>query len=294
MSADAVTLDQLRVLSAIEQEGTFSAAAEVLHRTQGSVSYQVAQMERLLDVQLFVRTGRRPSITDSGRAMVRHARQVLGRVDRLAAAASSLAQGVEAEVAVAFDVLFPSARLADLAASFADRWPAALLSIHVGMLVDVVGRLVSGGCTLAVTADRGLPDSVVRRPCCTVELVAVAAASHPLAGRSLCDADLDEHAHLVLTGAQPDASAELLGVARGRKWRISDMGVRQDLLRRGLGWARMPRDRVQADLTSGALVALDLERWRGQPQAVNLAVAHRADSPPGPVGSWLLEALTEG
>src|SRR5918997_6712236 len=78
---------QLRVLKAVAEHGSFSAAAEALAYTQPAISQQVAALEKRAGAQLVDRTGRGVRLTDAGRALVDHADAVLAR---LAAAEAEL------------------------------------------------------------------------------------------------------------------------------------------------------------------------------------------------------------
>ena len=73
----ALTLDQIRLFVCVVQEGSFSAAARRLRRAQSAVSYGVANLEKLLGVQLFDRSGHRPALTATGQGLLSNARQVL-------------------------------------------------------------------------------------------------------------------------------------------------------------------------------------------------------------------------
>ena len=64
---DTLTLDQLRILIAVAEEGSFSAAARRLGRVQSGVSQAVQGLEEALDLALFDRSGRRPVLTEADR-----------------------------------------------------------------------------------------------------------------------------------------------------------------------------------------------------------------------------------
>ncbi len=78
---------QLRVLKAVSEHGSFSAAAESLSYTQPAVSQQIAALERQANTTLVDRGSRGVRLTDQGRALVEHAEVVLAR---LAAAEAEL------------------------------------------------------------------------------------------------------------------------------------------------------------------------------------------------------------
>jgi|Tabmets5t2r1_1033131.scaffolds.fasta_scaffold00639_7 DNA-binding transcriptional LysR family regulator len=78
---------QLRVLKAVAEHGSFSAAAEALSYTQPAVSQQVAALEKRAGATLVDRTSRGVRLTEAGSALVDHAEVVLAR---LAAAEAEL------------------------------------------------------------------------------------------------------------------------------------------------------------------------------------------------------------
>ncbi|MBA3264128.1 MAG: LysR family transcriptional regulator, partial [Thermoleophilaceae bacterium] len=78
---------QLRVLKAVAEQGSFSAAAEALSYTQPAISQQIAALEKSAGTTLVDRTSRGVHLTDAGRALVDHAQVVLAR---LAAAEAEL------------------------------------------------------------------------------------------------------------------------------------------------------------------------------------------------------------
>src|ERR1700741_493279 len=106
---DAITLDQLRTFIAAADEGSFSAAGRKLRRAQSVVSQTLANLEGQFGVKLFDRTRRHPVLTPQGQVLLAHARPVAGDVDRLKAHARHLAGGLEPELSIAVDVMFPMA-----------------------------------------------------------------------------------------------------------------------------------------------------------------------------------------
>ena len=78
---------QLRVLRAVAEHGSFSAAADALSYTQPAISQQIAALEKRAGTTLVDRGSRGVTLTDAGRALVEHAEVVLAR---LAAAEAEL------------------------------------------------------------------------------------------------------------------------------------------------------------------------------------------------------------
>ena len=104
---DAVTLDQLRTFIAAVDEGSFSAAGRKLRRAQSVVSQTLANLEAQLGIKLFDRSARYPRLTEEGRSLLPDARAVADNIDGFKARAQAMREGLEPELAVAVDVMYP-------------------------------------------------------------------------------------------------------------------------------------------------------------------------------------------
>jgi DNA-binding transcriptional LysR family regulator len=104
---DPLTLDQLRILIAVAETGSFSAAARRLGRVQSAVSQSVQALEATLGVALFDRGKRTPKLSDAGRALLADAQQIVRGTESLRARAESIASEVEPELSLAVDAVFP-------------------------------------------------------------------------------------------------------------------------------------------------------------------------------------------
>jgi len=286
------TLDQLTVLVAVAEAGSFSAAARALRRTQSVVSYTIANLEAQLGLTLFDRGQRRPVLTAGGRAVLGDARRVSAVIDELRDRAIGLAGGLEAEVSLAVDVMFPTDRLVAALQAFAVAFPTVALRLRMEALGAVVQLVLDRTCGLGIAGWMAkLYDTVDHIPLGVVELVPVAAPAHRLAGllRPLSAADLAQEMQLVLTDRSALTDGQDFGVLSSLTWRLGDLGAKHALLRAGLGWGNMPEPMVREDIAAGRLVRLDLPS-AGQ-QDFSLLLIHRHDARPGRAGSWLAQRL---
>src|SRR5580704_3119870 len=105
---DALTLDHLRMLIAVAEEGSFSGAARRLGRVQSAVSQAMQGLEQTLDLALFDRSARKPVLTEAGTTILAEARQVVDRAHALRAHAGTIAAGDEPELTLSVDPLFPN------------------------------------------------------------------------------------------------------------------------------------------------------------------------------------------
>src|SRR5271154_7074167 len=144
---DGVSLDQLRTFIAVADEKSFSAAGRRLRRAQSVVSQPLANLEGQLGVKLFDRSARYPVLTEQGRALLADARAVAGDVDLFKARAKSLAGGLEPELSVAVDVMFPPAPFTAAIAAFQQTYPSTLLNFDVEASA-VVEPVLDGRCAV--------------------------------------------------------------------------------------------------------------------------------------------------
>ena len=138
------TLDQLQVLLAIEETGSFSAAGRKLNRAQSVISYTIANLEAQLGLKLFARDGtREPKLTAEGKAMLPDARRMLGVLQDIRSRAEGLKQGLEAELSIAVDVSLPSPTLVEVLTAFEAAFPTVALRLNVGALGMVWEQLLN-------------------------------------------------------------------------------------------------------------------------------------------------------
>lgn len=113
----------LRYFHAVAHEGGVTAAAEVLHVSQPSISAQIQKLERALGYQLFDRSGRSMTLTPEGKLVLEYADEIfsLGREleetirGQLEGRPMRLAVGLAATIPnlVAFHLLDPAFGLED-------------------------------------------------------------------------------------------------------------------------------------------------------------------------------------
>jgi DNA-binding transcriptional LysR family regulator len=81
-----IDVDQLRTFIAIAETGSFTRAADVVHKTQSAVSMQMKRLEERLGRPIFSRDGRASKLTEDGERLLGYARRIVKlNVEALAA-----------------------------------------------------------------------------------------------------------------------------------------------------------------------------------------------------------------
>jgi DNA-binding transcriptional LysR family regulator len=293
---DNFSLDQLRTFIAAADAGSFSAAGRRLNRAQSVVSQTVANLEAQLGLQLFDRAGRYPVPTDAGRALLAEARAVVGGMDQFKARAKSLAGGLEPELIVVVDVMFPTGALTCAIVAFQTEFPATPLRMYVEALGATLLPVLDGTCSLGVTGSLELaPPQLTREGLRGVKLGMVVSPRHELAAFAgpIPTAALSRHVQLVLTDRSDLSRGREFGVLSPKTWRLADLSAKHEFLRAGLGWGAMPLGMVAADLANGTLIRISLEDVPPESLVIPMSAIYRTESPPGPAGRWLIDRLKQ-
>jgi|SRR5215217_225948 len=121
---------QLRVLKAVAEHGSFSAAADALSYTQPAISQQIAALEKQANATLVDRGSRGVSLTDAGRALVDHADVVLSRLAAAEAELEAIAGARGGRVRLSSFPTAGASLLPPAVALFAHRHPEVDLSFE--------------------------------------------------------------------------------------------------------------------------------------------------------------------
>jgi len=294
---DVLTLDQLRIFVTVAESGSFRSGAARLSRVQSAVSHAIANLEAELGVALFDRSGHRPALTPEGQVLLANARDILLRVDAMRARARGLGEGVESELSLTVDTLFPIAAVGAALAEMRIAYPAVSIRLAVEPLGGPITALIEKRSTLAIVVGEDFRDPRIALEAITsIEQVAVVSPKHPLGLRSkdenLSLPDLADHLQIVLADPTPLSEGRSFGVLSPQTCRVSSQDTKHAMILSGLGWGRLPFWQVERDLSEGRLVRLATKALGRKGQVSSEAyVAHRLDEPLGPAAHVFRKAL---
>lgn len=290
---DPLTLDQLRILVAVAETGSFSAAARKLGRVQSAISQSVQTLESALRTSLFERDGKVPRLNDAGRLLLEDARKLVHDADALKARADGIADNVEPELALAVDALFPSEVLMASLRALAAVYPALPVTVFTEGVGGSEQRLREGVARLGIlTPSQALAGEWQTEFLVRIPLVPVVAMSHPLAASRgpLARKALEPHIQLLLTDRASAGNGN--GRPAGpRTWRFADLGTKLEFLLAGFGWTSMPLPVARRHVEAGRLAILDVPEIADA--GAELHIVHERGRLPGKAGRWLVEELRE-
>lgn len=280
-NAPTISLDQWRALIAVVEAGGYAQAAEALHKSQSAITYAVQKIESQLDLKVFEIQGRKAILTSTGQMLYRRALALVGEASDLEVAAHRLSAGWEAQISITFEALFPAGRVFDCLARFGEESPRTRIEVIESVLSGTQEALLKGIADLAITPQ--VPTGFLGDLLMHVPVLAVAHCDHPLhqLDREISVRDLRGHRHVVVrdTGARRDQRT--VSVEVDQRWTVSNVANSIQAVRKGYGFAWLPREHIREELASGLLKALPLQEGGERSVPLYLVLADPDFAGPG-------------
>ncbi len=141
-------LISLRALVAIVDEGSFSAAAKRIGRSQSAVSLQISKLEDRIEAKLFERTSRTVAITEVGEKFTAYARRILDLANE--AMMSISAPDIQELLRIGFADYLAPIHLNKLLAQFKRTHPKVDLKLNLGSGVTLHKEMTEGNLDVVV------------------------------------------------------------------------------------------------------------------------------------------------
>lgn len=143
-------IDLLKTFAAIARTGSFSRAAQAVHRTPSAVSMQMKRLEEIVGRPLFAKDGRNVVFTEAGDELLGYARRILRLNEealarfRCADTAGMVRLGTPDDYATRF--------LPKILARFAASHPFVQVDVDCRPSTELVGRLEAGQIDIALVS----------------------------------------------------------------------------------------------------------------------------------------------
>jgi DNA-binding transcriptional LysR family regulator len=254
------TLEQWRMLHAVVHHGGFAQAAQAIHKSQSTINHAVHKLQDQLGVTILEVVGRKAQLTPAGSLLLRRAERLLAQAQELESVADALTSGVESELRVAVDEVFPYDYLADALQQLAHDFPNTRVELRETVLSGGPELLVAGEVDLLIAA--AVPQGFLGDALMRTEFIAVAHRDHPLhqLPQPLQLADLATFRQVVVRDSALGQRVDSGWLGAEQRWTVSHVATSVDMVARGLCFAWLPEHRVAHLLASGELREIALEQ----------------------------------
>lgn len=237
------TLRQLEYFVAVAEAGTVTAAAERVHLSQSAMSTALADLERVLGVQLLVRHhARGVTLTPSGDELLISARELLRQAGDLDTSAHALGEGLVGRVQLGCFAILAPYLVPPLVAAVVDELPGLQVEPVEEPLDGIESGLREGRFEVALTYDLGLGEGIDRQSLMEIRPHALLAADHRLStATSVRLADLADEPFVLLDLPHSRdyfrSAFTAAGVQPRIRYRTRSAETARALVGRGLGWS---------------------------------------------------------
>ena len=288
-----LSLDNLRLLDAIDRCGSFAAAAQELCVVTSSITHAIRNVEENLGLTLFDRSGRSARFTREGRVLLDHGRQLLVRAAEFDEEVQLLATGWEASLVLAVDQVIRMTALAPLFEAFFKEAPRTSLHVRREAVAGTWDALVSGRADLAIGAPAPGPagGGYEALPLYSIRFVFAVAPQHPLATLQgvIPNGEIAQHRSVMID----DTTRKLPRLPRGLQdsrncLSVPDAEAKLAAILLGLGCGFLPSRLAAPHVKAGRLVLLRVETPHPPSQSM---LAWRAGEN-GRALKWWIDRLT--
>lgn len=254
-----MTFDQVIVFHRIVQSGSFKQAAAELHKTQPAISLAIKKLEEEMEVELFDRSGYRPTLTDHGKAFFERSQKVLVGMGELEALSQSFRKREEPEINISVDGISPLPKLLHLFKNFGEKFPNTKLNLGFNILSEAERRVLERDAQIGITHFISDKNSLEIVPITSVRMIPVMSRELFKEKKIKNQNDLSEIDQIVIGDKNGPKGTSFGLLDGGKKWRLSDSNFKRDIIVAGLGWGHLPEHTIERELQEKRLVILDFD-----------------------------------
>ncbi|SMB43623.1 Transcriptional regulator, LysR family [Serratia proteamaculans] len=261
-----LSLDAIKIISTIKSTGSFSMAAEALHKTPSAISYRVSNIESKLCVKLFHRNGPTITLTDEGEFLLQEGGWILNAVQDLESRVRNIPK-LDNNIRIVVDNFFPLEAITQDIRDYIGHSPSANISVQREALNGTWDALKNNRADLIIAIGQ-IPDSVQAKTLMLGKLnfVLCVSPSHPFAAQKK-PVDKNQRLNDIVV-VIADSSHELPKRNHGtmplqRQLVVCDVESKLALLKRGIGHGFLPPALIEKELASGELVTVPVDMQKG-------------------------------
>ena len=180
---NAIDLRQFRYFLALSEELNFGRAALRLNISQPPLSRQIRQLEELLGVDLFVRSGTGVTLSEAGAAFLPEVRKTLAQAEKAVAAAKGARVAAGGQFVVGYTTVFDRSAIPDVLGRLRQQFPSwrfvAKGKHSIGLVRDLKKGAIDAAFIGLHTDTQGLAQEVIDEAPMLVAL----SAQHRLASK---------------------------------------------------------------------------------------------------------------
>ena len=147
----------MKYFQAVVRYQSFTKAADECYISQSAISQQIQALEKDLGVKLFIREGRKFSLTPAGEYFYRKSLVLVSDFDRLCAATKDFGKGIDRELVIGYLRHYDCAEFEKTVAEFKSKYPEISLQLFSGTHEELYDKLRIGKADILISDLRRKP-----------------------------------------------------------------------------------------------------------------------------------------
>ncbi|MBW3698398.1 LysR family transcriptional regulator [Vibrio sp. T187] len=248
----------LEMLDTVARLGSFTAAAEQLHKVPSAISYGVRQVEQELDVLLFRRLPRKVELTPAGELFIEEARALLRQMEEVKAQTKRASHGWQKTLKLTLDNVVKLEKMKPMIEAFYEKFEFAELQINMEVFNGSWEAIAQGRADIVIGATSAIPvggDFEVR-DMGRLDWAFVMSPSHPcVREQNLTEAFVSQYPAICLDDTSSVLPKRHTGhYASQRRLLLPNWYSAIECLKNGVGVGYMPRHIAMPLIEEGMLV----------------------------------------
>lgn len=270
-----MTYDQLEMLDAIVEKGSFKAASEALHKSQPSLSVGIKKIEEEYGISLFDRSDYRPRLTDQGQVFYKWARESLDSFRNLQTIAQEMGtQDREPKITIVIDPLVEYEEIHPVFETCMGKTNPTELTLRSEILGKGMQLLLEGEADFAISPIMKAHDQIESVFFKKVEMI-------PVAMKKIAK-DYKSYPQVVVIA--PDSQGEL---TKGPRCYVTDHAMKCRLILSGYGWGRLAAHEIE-----GLKNLVRIQDSVVKPFKMDLFFMRNRKRPMGPLSKMIWKKIT--
>lgn len=290
-----MTLEQLRMLKTVKEQGSLKAASEKMFKTQAAISQGIKQLESHLEIELFDRKGYRLILTVEGERIYQLALTLLEKADEIESLSHHFNIGNESRVTLAFSGSFDLKKVLGVLEEMQEKFPETQIIIRQEQITGAIDTLYHGEADIVITP---VTDMILNQKQLETFLLCKGASMMVAAPKLLSRhpelksvKELEKEYQIIIQDSGTRTKGITFGVEDGqRRWFVNDLSTKKILTLSGMGWGGFPLHIIDDELKKGTLKKIHLMDSKTEFEIHYYVVKQRSQIL-GPVASQLWESL---
>lgn len=255
----------LEAFVSVAQTGSFSESAKRLFITQSAVSKRIAGLETSLEEKLFDRVKRQVLLTDSGKALLPHAKAIISEMEQGRRAIQQASDEISGNLSLATSHHIGLHRLPPILRQYTTEYAKVELDIRFVDSEEACQAVEDGDIEIGIVTLPVAPaESLLCTPLWEDKLEFVTGHDHPM--HSLEDLSRFPAilpAKSTYTGILLEKALRPLGVELNTRLSSNYLETIKMMVSVGLGWSVLPQSMIDEELQVIPLDDVDLSRQLG-------------------------------